>query len=93
MKDALDLGEIFIDTAESYGTESIVGKALAGFVRESFILSTEAGVRASLSPDDSRSTAEQFTARMEAALTRLRTDYVDLFHLHGVNSADYLYAR
>ena len=87
------LGVNFIDTAETYGTEPIVGNALAGVQRDCFVLSTKAGVRANFSGGDSRSTAEEFATRVEAALTRLRTHYVDVFHLHGVDSADYFYAR
>lgn len=89
VKDALSLGVNFIDTAETYGTEATVGKALSGVARDSYVLSTKAGI----SVDDARSRPEDFATRVDAALTRLHTDHVDVFHLHGVSVADYAYAR
>ena len=73
VKDALSLGINFIDTAESYGTEASVGNALKGVARDSYVLSTKAGI----SVNNGRSTPEDFASRVDAALTRLRTDYVE----------------
>jgi aryl-alcohol dehydrogenase-like predicted oxidoreductase len=89
VKDALSLGINFFDTAESYGTETTLGNALAGVARDSYVLSTKAGV----SVDRVRSKPAEFSTRVDAALTRLRTDHVDVFHLHGVSAADHAYAR
>jgi aryl-alcohol dehydrogenase-like predicted oxidoreductase len=66
-----------------------VGNALKGVTRDSYVLSTKAGI----SVNDARSRPEDFASRVDAALTRLRSDYVDIFHLHGVSVADYAYAR
>lgn len=85
---ALDLGVNFIDTAEAYGTEAAVGLALEGIPREQVILSTKVGPRRG----DRPATAAETTERVEACLTRLRADYVDILHLHGVSLADYPYA-
>ncbi len=41
VRQALDLGVNFVDTAESYGTEEIVGKAIAAVPREKIIVSTK----------------------------------------------------
>ena len=87
--DALALGITFFDTAESYGTEPALGNALRGVARDSYVLSTKAGI----SENNLRSTPADFSRRVEAALVRLRTDHVDVFHLHGVSPADYPYAR
>src|SRR5438045_1616979 len=38
---AFDLGVNFLDTAESYGTEGVVGRALAGAAREKIVISTK----------------------------------------------------
>ena len=41
VRQALDLGINFLDTAQSYGTEAVVGKAVAGVARDRFIISTK----------------------------------------------------
>jgi L-galactose dehydrogenase len=41
VKRAIELGVNFLDTAESYGTEPIVGKAIAGIPRERVVISTK----------------------------------------------------
>jgi L-galactose dehydrogenase len=89
VKDALSLGVNFIDTAETYGTEATVGNALAGVARDSYVLST----KASVSTDHARWRPEDFANRVTASLGRLRTDHIDIFHLHGVSLAAYAYAR
>jgi aryl-alcohol dehydrogenase-like predicted oxidoreductase len=88
VREALALGINFIDTAEAYGTEEIVGKALAGTAREQVVLSTKAGV----GWEGRKVTGTEMKRRAEACLTRLRTEYVDVFHLHGVSLDDYPYA-
>ncbi len=84
---ALDLGVNFIDTAEAYGTEEAVGKALAGVPRDSVVLSTKIGP----GRDGERTTPDALKARADACLARLRTDYVDVLHLHGVSAEAYPY--
>jgi len=86
---ALELGVTFIDTAEGYGTEGVVGKALAGPPdrRESVILSTKVSPRSG----DVRRTREQIGAAIDAGLERLQTDYIDILNLHGVGAAEYDY--
>jgi L-galactose dehydrogenase len=81
---ALDRGVNFIDTAEAYGTEEVVGRALSEVRRTDVVLSTKKttfGERP-LQP-------ESVVASLEASLKRLRTDYVDVYHLHGVAPEDY----
>ena len=41
VRQAIDLGINFIDTAQSYGTEGIVGKAIAGIPRDRLVISTK----------------------------------------------------
>jgi len=77
---ALDAGVNFIDTAEVYGTEVIVGQALSPSERDQVVISTktlvvEAGQRRS---------PEQVVASLHASLKRLKTGRVDVFHLHAV---------
>lgn len=85
---ALELGVNFFDTAEGYGTEPIVGRALSGVPRDRYILSTKKNVTS----QDRRLTAAEFTQGVHACLQRLGVDYVDIFHLHGVKPHDYDYA-
>ena len=40
---ALELGVNYIDTAEAYGTEGIVGKAIRGVDRDGLVISTKKG--------------------------------------------------
>ncbi len=71
---ALDCGVTFIDTAEAYRTsEAVLGKALVG-KREKVFLATK------LSGDHS---PEHMNRAIENSLRALRTDYVDLYQLHG----------
>lgn len=81
---ALDLGVNFFDTAEAYGTEEILGKGLLGTPREKVIISTK---RSMWGDDGLR--AEGVAPALEASLRRLGTDYVDVYHLHGLARQHY----
>jgi L-galactose dehydrogenase len=76
---ALDLGINLIDTARAYGTEEVVGRALAGR-RDEVVLSTKAMPEVS----GALLSAEQLRGSVEKSLARLRTDRIDLFFVHGV---------
>lgn len=78
---ALDLGINLIDTARIYGTEEIVGRALAGR-RDEVILSTKAMPEV----NGELLGAEALRASVEKSLGRLRTDHVDLFFVHGIGA-------
>jgi len=82
---ALDAGINFIDTAEAYRTEDIVGKAVAQRDRASVIISTKKRL------GGSAITRAELRAGLEDSLRRLRTDYVDIYHLHGLRPEDYDY--
>lgn len=86
---ALDLGINFIDTAEGYGTEALVGEGIAGRAREGIVLST----KKSMSRDGKRITPEDLCHGLEESLKRLKTDRVEVYHLHGVAAKEYDYAR
>jgi aryl-alcohol dehydrogenase-like predicted oxidoreductase len=91
---AIDLGVTFIDTAMSYGTEEAVGRGIAGRDRSSLFLSTKSWVGvAGAEKHPEPLSAAQFSANLDASLKRLGTDYVDLFHLHGVSLDQLAYAR
>jgi aryl-alcohol dehydrogenase-like predicted oxidoreductase len=85
VRKALDLGVNLLDTAAAYGTEAIVGEAVGGVARESVVISTKALVAegGELSP------AAEVVASLESSLRELRTERVDIFHLHAVPPALY----
>ncbi|MBM4258741.1 MAG: aldo/keto reductase [Deltaproteobacteria bacterium] len=85
---AVDLGINLIDTAEVYGTETIVGKALAEVPRDRVFVATK---KLPPSPDHADPTGE-LRRGLEQSLKRLQTDYVDIYFLHGVRSSQYEFA-
>lgn len=86
VRTAIDLGVNFLDTAEAYGTEEIVGAAVRSYDRAKLVVSTKALLGSS-------GTAEDVARRVEASLKRLGLDYVDIFHFHAVNPAAYEHHR
>ncbi|MDR0730775.1 MAG: aldo/keto reductase [Treponema sp.] len=78
---AYDSGVNFFDTATAYGTQAAVGKGLEGISRDRYILSTKFPYR--------NKTAADLGAALEESLRELKTDYIDIYHLHGVAPADY----
>jgi aryl-alcohol dehydrogenase-like predicted oxidoreductase len=81
---ALDAGVTLIDTARSYGlSEERLGRALAGR-RERVVLSTKVGYGVPGVPDW---TGRCITDGVDAALLRLRTDRLDVVHLHSCELA------
>lgn len=89
VKQALDVGVNFLDTAQNYGTEPIVGKAIAGFSRDKLVIST----KKTLPPADHASPETEIIKGLEQSLKLLNTDYVDVYHLHGVEPKDYEFAK
>ena len=81
---ALDRGVNFIDTAEAYGTEEVIGRALRDVPRDRVVLSTK-----KTSNGGQALEAKAIALSLEASLKRLRSDYVDIYHLHGVAPEDY----
>ncbi len=90
LRDAVELGVTFFDTAEVYGpytNEEIVGEALQP-VRDRVLIATKFGMRivdGQMVGTDSR--PEQIRRVAEASLRRLRIDTIDLFYQHRVDPA------
>ena len=84
VRQALNSGIDIIDTAEAYHTEEIVGKAIKDIDRDSIVLSTKKTVFEGIS-------LEQVQKGLEESLRLLGTDFVDIYHLHGVLPQDYGY--
>lgn len=80
---AFDLGINFIDTANVYGrgsAESVLGETLAGRPRDSYVLATK--LWGDMGGGDKGLSRVQVHKQIDASLTRLRTDYVDLYQCH-----------
>ena len=74
MRRALELGSFLIDTAENYGTEPQVGRAVRGS-RDDYFIATKVSPE-HLSYDDVLAAAER-------SLKALGTDRIDLYQLHA----------
>lgn len=94
IREAVDLGCTFFDTAECYGTpeaphenEILVGRALAP-VRDKVVIGTKFGLKFDL--DDGKvnhdlvpdARPETIRRSVEGSLQRLGTDYIDLYYQH-----------
>lgn len=77
LRKGIEAGAAFIDTAESYGSESVVGEAIAGR-RSGVFLATK------VSPSHFR--YEAVIQAAEQSLRTLRIDYLDLYQLHEPNA-------
>jgi 1-deoxyxylulose-5-phosphate synthase len=80
---AFELGINFIDTANVYargGAERFLAGALKGRPRDSYVLATK--IYFPMSPSDRGLSREQVLKQIDASLTRLGTDYVDLYQCH-----------
>ena len=78
---ALNEGVNLIDTAEAYGTESLIGTAIKPYDRSKLVLSTK-----KLTNDLS---AAAIRTSVDKSLMNLGTDYLDIYHLHGVSAQNY----
>lgn len=90
VKEAMNLGVNFIDTAEAYGTEDVIGEAISG-QRDKVVISTKLYITppgVSQFGQDYVS-ADQLTEKLENSLSRLKSDYVDILHLHVVMPDQY----
>ncbi|MBR0646932.1 aldo/keto reductase [Plastoroseomonas hellenica] len=84
----LDAGLTLFDTADIYSggaAESVLGEAIKGR-RDKLLISTKATFRNGEGPNDVGSSRFALIRAVEAALTRLHTDHIDLFQLHGYDA-------
>ena len=81
---ALECGINYFDTADKYGetrSETFLGKALAPH-RESVIIATKFGLALPDSPDSGGASARWIRKAVTGSLSRLGTDYIDVYQLH-----------
>ena len=76
LRAAIECGARLIDTAESYGTEVLVGEAIKGRRHQVFLASKAL-------PRNFR--RRDLVAAAERSLRRLGTDHIDLYQLHWPN--------
>ncbi|SEW46196.1 Predicted oxidoreductase [Chitinophaga sp. YR573] len=85
LRSAFDAGVTFFDTAEAYGAnEELLGEALAPF-RDKIVIATKFGFKEGQPTLGMDSRPENIKAVAEAALKKLKTDYIDLFYQHRVD--------
>lgn len=85
---AFDLGVTFFDTAEVYGpylNEELVGEALKP-IRDKVVIATKFGIQMENGKQVQNSKPEIIRKSIEGSLKRLRTDCVDLYYLHRVDT-------
>jgi aryl-alcohol dehydrogenase-like predicted oxidoreductase len=86
IKKALELGINFFDTADiySYGaSEEVIGAALKDFARrDEVVLATKVFNRMSKDPNDGGLSRKHIMSSIDKSLSRLKTDYVDLYQIH-----------
>ena len=92
IRETLDLGINFLDTAEMYGpfeNEKLIGRAVAGH-RDDWVIATKFGVR----PERDESggwtrvrdgSPENVRRSVEGSLERLGTDRIDLYYQHRMD--------
>ncbi len=86
IRQALDLGINFFDTANSYSdgtSEEIVGRALRDFVpRDEVVIATKGFFALKPGPNAGGLSRKALFDTVDASLRRLGTDYIDLFQIH-----------
>jgi aryl-alcohol dehydrogenase-like predicted oxidoreductase len=90
-RQAVDLGITFWDTANVYGagsSEEIVGRAIRKYTRrEDVVLATKVFFPMHDGPGGSGLSRKAIMEQIDASLTRLGTDYVDLYQIHRFDPA------
>jgi aryl-alcohol dehydrogenase-like predicted oxidoreductase len=87
---AVELGITLFDTAESYGTEAVLGEALREARASDVVVSTKKSVF-----DWNRQvmcTTDDMREGLEASLRRLGRERIEVYHLHGLEVAHVDYA-
>ncbi len=93
VREAMDLGVNFFDTANMYegynrtaGSsggvgEELLGKGVAG-ARDKVILATKLGMKVGPDPEDEFTSPMAIEKHLKLSLSRMGTDYIDLYYLH-----------
>src|SRR5262249_8570265 len=85
---ALDAGVIFFDTADGYSngeSEVMLGRALGAHRREA-VIATKVFNPMGPGPNDSGMSRLHIMHAVEDSLRRLKTDYIDIYYIHHVDT-------
>jgi 1-deoxyxylulose-5-phosphate synthase len=86
IRQALDLGINFLDTANTYSdgtSEEIVGRAIKDFARrDEIVLATKVFFPMGKDPNAIGLSRKAIFRQVDASLRRLGTDYIDLYQIH-----------
>lgn len=77
----IECGITYVDSADRYGNESIIGQAVQMLGRKNFIIGTKLSYRQQISQPVNISIYE--------SLTNLKIDYIDLYFIHSPKSNTY----
>lgn len=91
VKKSVDGGINFIDTANVYSeglSEEMTGKAIRnlGLNRDDLVIATKVRGKMAEGPNGSGLTRKHILHEIDASLTRLNMDYVDLYQIHGFDA-------
>ena len=91
VKKSVDGGINFIDTANVYSeglSEEMTGKAIRnlGLNRDDLVIATKVRGKMAEGPNGSGLTPKHILHEIDASLTRLNLDYVDLYQIHGFDA-------
>jgi aryl-alcohol dehydrogenase-like predicted oxidoreductase len=89
IRSAFEQGVTFFDTAEAYGpflNEELLGEAVEPF-RDQVVIATKFGFQDGVVSKGQDSRPERIREVAKAALKRLRTDRIDLFYQHRVDTS------
>lgn len=84
---AVDAGINLLDTSNIYGegdSERMIGQAIADLAlnRCDLLISSKIGLRSGAGPNAVGTSRATLCMSLEASLKRLRTDYLDIYHIH-----------
>jgi aryl-alcohol dehydrogenase-like predicted oxidoreductase len=87
---SLDAGVNFIDTADAYSegqSEEILGHVLGSISRprDQLVIATKVRIRTGPGPNQVGLSRSHIFSSIDASLTRLGLDFIDLYQVHGVD--------
>jgi 1-deoxyxylulose-5-phosphate synthase len=84
---AIDLGCNFIDCANNYGggqSETLLGQAIKG-KRDQLVITSKVFTKVGPGPNDQGLSRVHILRAIEQSLTKLQTDWIDVYYLHKVD--------
>jgi aryl-alcohol dehydrogenase-like predicted oxidoreductase len=85
----LEAGVNFFDTADIYSqglSEEVLGEAIQHVPRESVLISTKGTFQFGDGVNNVGSSRLHLARQIDGSLKRLKTDYIDVYHMHGFDA-------